>query len=108
VSVLSGTVALVCLVVMELLKDRWGGLECSDGGTNVLQWIQLTSLTLAALAGVSGVIGLFAVGVRRKVFAVIGIAIAACFVALVWVIPLNGAEGPLGDVGQIVCGTSTA
>jgi uncharacterized membrane protein YccC len=107
VSILASAVAVVCLVALEVLKDRWGGLDCGDGRTNVLQWIQLTSLTLAALAGVSGLIGLFAAGARRKIYAVTGMAIAACVVALVWVIPLNGAEGPLGDVGQVVCGTTT-
>jgi hypothetical protein len=93
---------------MEFLKNRWGGLDCGDANTRALEWLQIASLVLAAVAGVSGLIGLFAAGARRKVYALTGIIVAVCVVGLVWVVPLNTAEGPLGDFGVIECGVTTA
>ncbi len=93
---------------MEFLKDRWGGLDCGDANTRTLEWLQIASLVLAAFGGVSGLIGLFAAGARRKVYGLTSIIVAMCALALVWEVPLNGAEGPLGDFGRINCGITVA
>jgi hypothetical protein len=107
-SVLSAGAAVAAILLMEFLKDRWGGLECGDTNTRTLEWLQLASLVLAAVAVVAGLLGLFAAGARRKVYALTGIIVAVCVVALIWEVPLNGAEGPLGDFGRINCGITVA
>jgi len=108
VSLLAAGASIATLLLLELLKERWGGLNCGDADTRTLEWLQVASLVLALVAGLSGLVGLFADGLRRKVYALAGIATAMAVVALVWVIPLNGAEGPLGDVGRVVCGITVA
>ena len=104
VALVAAGASIIALLLMELLKDRWGGLDCSDASTHVLEWLQMASILSALVAGVAGLLGLVAAGARSKVYALAGIATAVGVVGLAWVIPMNTAEGPLGDVGQITCG----
>jgi hypothetical protein len=75
--------------------------------STVLGWLQW-AMVACVVVGAVGLFGLFATSAQQEVQSAVGITIACCLVIVVIIIPLDGYQAPIGDLGVYTCGVVTA